>query len=105
MTIILRNPVNVLVYQHDAAHSFVEGRIASMNYDERTADVRSFLSSTIMEKVRFEDVVELGKLGNGIDWEQPRQEDVGKYIAIFWPDDGRWYSAKIDRVNSRTRYL
>ena len=76
-----------------------------MNYDERTADVRSFLSSTIMEKVRFEDVVELGKLGNGIDWEQPRQEDVGKYIAIFWPDDGRWYSAKIDRVNSRTRYL
>ena len=62
---LLHNPINVLVYQHDQAHSFVEGRIISIDYAAKVCHVRSFISNAVMQNVRFDDVIELGKMGHG----------------------------------------
>ena len=35
----------------------------------------------------------------GINWQVPSKSDENKYVAVFWPDDGRWYAAMIDRAN------
>ena len=102
---LLHNPVNVLVFQHDQAHSFVEGRIISVNFEEKKMNVRSFISNTIMENVRFEDIVELGRVGRGINWEKPSIDDKDKYVAVFWPDDGRWYAAIVDQANDGSARL
>ena len=96
---MLANPVNVLVYQHDAAHSFVEGRIVSLDYKQKTANVFAFCSNKVMKQCRFQDIVELAQFGHGINWEYPTSDDENKFVAVFWPDDGRWYAASITSVN------
>ena len=61
--------------------------------------MRLLVSNTIISS-SFRDVMEVGQFGcHGIDFRSPNADHLDRYVAIFWPDDGRWYLAKITKAH------